>query len=195
MRWWFFARQAHVLLPATLLLTLAVVLTARDRAIPVPTFGLSGMMEVVFLLFAPLPVAAALLTCLESRQAAAEVTGIRPVARYDVLLSLSTVLAVTAIGLLVGVLTDATEVLALGRNTAFLVGLMLCVYPFVGNRAAAAPLLWVLAVLYLGFRPSKDPYPWTVIPEPLSAPHAAVSAALALLAGLAAQTRTSRRLP
>ncbi|MFG2479124.1 hypothetical protein [Streptomyces fagopyri] len=83
-------------------------------------------------------------------------------------------------------------VITVGRNTLFLIGLMLCSRALFGQPGSLLPVAWILAVCLCGFRPGNDPYPWTILPEPVSAPHAAVGALLMFTAGLITQIRYPR---
>ncbi|HTF07537.1 MAG TPA: hypothetical protein VK659_05115 [Asanoa sp.] len=188
MRWWVRARRAHAVLPAALLLFTVLLVVVQNGTAALPS-AFTGTQQVALLMFVPVPVLSALMLCLESRLAAQEATGIRPVRSLDAALAVATVAACAALALAVGALIGSiglTGAGAVARNTAFLTGLMLAVRAVAGQTAIMAPVGWLLAVMFVGFRAGNDPYPWTVLPEPTSAPHAALGAALMLAAGLAA---------
>ncbi|MBL3804428.1 hypothetical protein [Streptomyces sp. BRB081] len=191
---WLKARRAHTALPAGLLALFALVLLVQDSEMVLPSL-LSGLQGTPILLTAPVVITTALIFCLNSRLPSAEISGTRRVAALDVALTATYLLVVTVGCMALGELLSSTEAVAVGRNSAFLVGLALCARPWAGEAATFVPVAWVVAVLVLGFRPTGDPYPWTVTPEPVGAPHAAVAAVLVLVAGLAALYSTSRKMP
>ncbi|TJZ49472.1 hypothetical protein FCH28_24500 [Streptomyces piniterrae] len=192
MIWWIKTRRAHSVLPAALAGYLLYVLVSRNTFVPLPS--IVGASNVVLSSFAPIPVVVGLAMSLSSRLPAAEASGTRQIPRMDAVLATTVVAAAVAIGLLLMNVTDATQAAAAGRNTAFLVGLFLCAKAVVGQRAVLIPVAWLMAVVLLGFRASGDPYPWTIVPEPAGAPHAAIGAAVLFLAGIMTLLRTSRKL-
>ncbi|WP_399088938.1 hypothetical protein ACGH2B_15100 [Streptomyces sp. BBFR2] len=192
MLWWLKARRALIVLPVALAVYLLYVLASRDTFVALPS--LVGGSNVVLSSFAPVPVVAGLAVVLSARLPAAEVSGTRRVARWDTALVTAVVLTAVVLGLLLVPLTGATQAAAAGRNTAFLTGLFLCARTVTGPRGVLVPVAWLMAVVLLGFRASGDPYPWTVVPEPPGAPHAALGAAVLFLAGIATLPRMSRKL-
>ncbi|MFJ8896939.1 hypothetical protein ACIRCZ_20330 [Leifsonia sp. NPDC102414] len=132
---------------------------------------------------------------LDSRVLAPEISSMRLVGLMDVGLVLIAALLSISVGAAVSILFDAPEVAAIGRNTSFLVGLMLCARAMVGAPAVMAPTAWVLAVLFIGFRSPYNPYYWTVLPESVAAIHASIIAVLVFIAGIIASLCTSRSHP
>lgn len=188
--WWLKARRAHTVLPIALGTYVVLLAAVRDTSVALPS--LTGGGQVVLALFVPVPLVAALMLCLDSRLTAPEATGIRPLPAMDTLLIVATVCCAVLLSAAVAVVFSDWQAVTAGRNTLFLTGLLLCARPVLGQPAALAPVGWLMIVALIGFRPGNDPAPWTVVPEPLGAPHAALGALLLFVAGLAVQLRTSR---
>ncbi|WP_147472812.1 hypothetical protein [Streptomyces triticirhizae] len=193
MSWWWRTRRAHVLLPLGLASLALLALVLRDNTAGLPSFSVSGSSETRIMLFAPIPLVALLALCLDSRLPAAEDTGVRPVRRMDTALVGLVMAASVVVCLPLGWWLDADAVRAAGRNTVFFVSLLLLLRPFAGQAAVLAPLTWLMTVVLLGFRRPNDPYPWTVVPEPSGAAHAALATVALLLAGVAVHHRGPRR--
>lgn len=191
--WWAKARRAHSVLPAALALFIVLLAVVGDGTVVLPSL-MGGSGHVMLMLFIPVPLVAGLQWCLESRLAAPELSGVRPVHLFDAGLCLALVAATLALSVVVGAFVGSWEPVTAGRNTLFLIGVMLVARPLLGTPAVLAPVAWLMAVALVGFRPGNDPYPWTVLPEPLSAPHAAAGAVLTFTLGLAVQIRSSRNL-
>lgn len=186
MLWWLKARRAHTLLPASYGVFVALVLLLQGVVADLPSFLAGGDNPVVATLMAPVPLYAALLVSLESRLHAAEDTGTRLVRGMDVGLVVAVVAAAALAGFIIGSLLESAGALAVGRNTAFLVGLMLSTRPLIGARAVMIPVVWLLAVMLFGFD-HGHPYFWSVLPRANSDPIALAAAAVALAAGLTCQ--------
>ncbi|MFI1013787.1 hypothetical protein [Streptomyces sp. NPDC020965] len=194
MKWWFKARRGHTLLPLTLTVFLLFVIVVRNSVIGLPSL-LSGGGDVVLMTFAPIPVTSGLMAVLDSRLDAPETSGIRPVAVLDSLLVLAVAGLAALIGLIAGTALGQPDAIITGRNTAFLVGLTLCVRAVAGPAAVMAPVGWLMLVILVGVGPDGDPYPWTVVRPPLDSWPAAVAAVLVLAAGTAAVLRPALRRP
>ncbi|MFE3516084.1 hypothetical protein [Streptomyces sp. NPDC059166] len=184
MRMWLKTRRVPVL-AATLVAYAALTAAAGDSLVDLPSLGSETARPLV--LFAPLLACMGLTLSLSSRLPSAEASGSRPVARYDQALVLATVLAAIAVAYAVTVLADAPLANTAGRNTAFLVGLMLCVRRVAGHEVAAlAPVAWVITMMLVGDAGGGGrPHPWSVVL--LSPDHlpAALTAAVALALGTA----------
>ncbi|MEV7865734.1 hypothetical protein AB0P17_06440 [Streptomyces sp. NPDC088124] len=189
---WLKARRAHTVLPFSLLLFTVFAVLVRDVVVVLPS--IAGSHQVVLSLFVPIPLVAGMALCLESRVAAAEASAVRTVARLDAGLVLATMAAAVSISLLIRQVTQAPQVDITGRNTVFLTGLMLCGRIISRQRAVLIPTVWPIVVVLVGFRPTGDAYPWTIIPEPAGAPHATIAAALFMCTGILAQLYTSRKI-
>ncbi|MEU2721784.1 hypothetical protein [Streptomyces smyrnaeus] len=185
MTWWIKARRAHTVLPGLFLPFCLLALLWRDTVLDLPSF-LAGAVPAPVIALLPILLCAALALCLDSRLPAAEATAIRPVAWMDTALAAGTVLAACATALLAWKLGGADAGLSLGRDTAFLVGLMLLVRSLAGSRAVLAPVAWGFVVLFLGRGPGGHVYFWTVLLRPSTDPVAATAALLAFAGGLAA---------
>ncbi|MEU5839914.1 hypothetical protein ABZ820_40565 [Streptomyces diacarni] len=183
MRWWITARQAHSLLPAALATYTLLLLLFQGHTVVLPSPVTSSGSPVLLLLTAPIPVCAAVLACLESRLPSAEATGVRPVRFLDTSLVLTTTLAALALAAAAHTLLGIASALSAGRNTAFLLGLMLCALPLIGRRAALLPPVWVITVAMAGFEQGRA-QAWTVIARETDDPWAASASALSLAIGL-----------
>jgi hypothetical protein len=113
--------------------------------------------------------------CLETRLVHWESAAVRHVEFLDAALTVVTTIAGVAIALIYGLLVGSNEVVAVGRNISFLIGLMLCARLWLGVAAISVPIIWLFSVFLVGFRSPQDPYPWTVVVEPLHAPYAIVA--------------------
>ncbi|NGO70878.1 hypothetical protein [Streptomyces boncukensis] len=187
MWWWIKARRAHTLLPAALTVFALFALLVQDAVARLPSFLTGSDNPVVAMLLVPMPLCAALMMTLESRLTAAEDSATRRVRARDAGLTLTAVGAAALVGFVLGAALDSDTALAVGRNTAFLTGLMLCVRAAAGAPAVMAPVVWFLAVALFGFDRANHPYFWTVLPRDFGDPAAALAAAVALAAGLTAQ--------
>ncbi|WP_147266843.1 hypothetical protein [Streptomyces diacarni] len=185
MTWWIKARRAHTVLPGMFLPFCFLAVLWRDTVLDLPSF-LAGTLPAPVIALLPILLCAALALCLDSRLPAAETTATRRVAWMDTALAGATVLAACATALLAWKLSGADAGLNLGRDTAFLVGLMLLVRSVAGSRAVLAPVAWGFAVLFLGSAPDGHIYFWTVLLRPSTDPIAAAAAVLACAGGLAA---------
>lgn len=192
--WWLKARRAHSVLPAALAVFVALSVTIQDGSAVLPSFT-NGLDPVPLMLFVPMSLVVGLMLSLESRLDAAEISGTRPVRLLDAALSCAVVAVAAGVGFATEGLLDSAHAAAGGRNTAFLLGLMLITRAFAGQSAVMAPVAWLVAVLLFGFDSGNEPQPWTVLPEEPRAVHAALAACAALAAGLAAQLIAPRNHP
>ncbi|MER5973919.1 hypothetical protein ABT112_30115 [Streptomyces sp. NPDC002055] len=192
MTWWFKARRGHTVLPLALAGFLVFAIAARNTSVVLPSL-LNGSGQVVLMTFTPVPVAAGLMASLSSRLDAAEVSGVRPVALLDAALAAGVTAVAVLITCAAGAVLGQSDIVAAGRNTTFLVGLMLCVRPFAGPPAVMAPVGWLMLAVLIGVRPGGDPYPWTVVREPLDATHAAVIAVVVFSMGIVATYFPTRK--
>ncbi|MFI9760820.1 hypothetical protein ACIHFB_23065 [Streptomyces sp. NPDC051963] len=140
----------------------------------------SGAQAAVLVVFLPIPVVACFALSLESRLAAFEASAVRAVPLRDAALVVMTLLACLCAALAV----QSDTAMCVTRNAAFLTGLMLLTRPLARQAAVMVPVIWIALVVFLSRRPWPDPDPWTVLPEPASAPNAILAAAVALAAGL-----------
>ncbi|MFE1149867.1 hypothetical protein ACFW42_22490 [Streptomyces albidoflavus] len=145
--------------------------------------SLYGATAQPLLLFAPLVLTLALSHCLHRRLPSAEATGVRAGAWWDRVLAL----AVAGLGggavLLLPFASGGQDQAAVGRNTLFLVGLLLVARRVAGELAGAvAPVAWVLAMTLVGSPGPGRTYVWAVVLLPGGHQGAlAVSAGLLLL--------------
>ncbi|MFF8412133.1 hypothetical protein [Streptomyces omiyaensis] len=190
--WWLLTRRTHVFLALGTAVFLVLLLLLQDRSSALPSFGSGGSVTVRLAVFVPIPLVAALMASLDSRLRAPEISGVRRIDLRDAALVLGVVAVATVVSVAAGALVGSQVAQAAGRNVAFLTGLMLLGRALFGQGGALLPTAWVMAVVLVGFRTTADPYPWTIVPEPVGAPHAAAGAALMLAVGVLAQIRTSR---
>jgi hypothetical protein len=156
-------------LSISILLSLAI----GGQEVELPSL-VSGMQQTVLSMFVPIPLVAALMVSLESRLPGIEASGVRRVGSWDAVLVSSTVLFWLAVAIVSG-----SDVLAASaRNAAFLAALMLLARPWAGEAAVMVPVAWTMVVVAFNRRPPPDPEPWTILPEPASALHAALATAV-----------------
>lgn len=188
---WLRARRVTSVLAVSITAYLLLVVIVQNVSVFLPS--ILGSTQVALSLFVPIPLLAGLMLCLDSRIPAAEVSGVRRIALLDAgLISATTGTALIA-SIAIGWALDLSHAATCGRNTLFLAGLMLCGRSVMGQRAVMVPVAWLFIVVLIGFRSSGDPYPWTILPEPIYAVHAAAGTALAFITGIAVHLRTSRR--
>ncbi|WJV47226.1 hypothetical protein [Streptomyces flavofungini] len=194
MIWWIKARRLlPALVPGTAAFTL-IVAVAHDRAVELPGVLSAGGNRVFLMQIVPLVITSALAHSLDQRLVEAEVVTTRALGRLDALLVTATVLTSAVAGLVVGALAGSDEATAVGRNTAFLTGLMLLAQAAHPKAATAAPVGWVFAVIFLGYADFHRPWPWAVT---LHAPTHVLALALCVIVfvgGLVALTRARRSL-
>ncbi|MEU5612638.1 hypothetical protein ACI2L4_03265 [Streptomyces sparsogenes] len=184
----------HAVLPLALTAYVILMASVRNLVAFFPSFASGGSVQVRSSLFIPVCLLAGLMMCLESRLGPPEISATRRVALLDVGLTIAFTSAGIAVSFVVAVLANSPESVAVGRNTAFLAGLMLLARNWAGPPAVMIPFAWIMVVMFVGFRTPSDPRPWTIIPEPAGAIHAAVGAFLMFIIGIAAQLYTSRKL-
>ncbi|AZM47662.1 hypothetical protein DMB38_19385 [Streptomyces sp. WAC 06738] len=163
MRLWMFARRAHIYMPGSLALFGFLAWTLREEYAELPSFLMGGGGSVPLLCIAPIPACAALAMMLDSRMESAEASGVRPIVALDLGLIALTVALAASIGVLFHSLDHSDTSLAAGRNTAFLVGLMLVARAFTKEGAAMVPAAWVLLVAVVGYGDGHRPRVWAVI--------------------------------
>ncbi|WP_328871027.1 hypothetical protein OHT76_13380 [Streptomyces sp. NBC_00287] len=191
MMWWVKARRAHTVLPSALGLFALLLVVFQGDSVALPSLT-AGATQVVLALFIPVPLVSGLAMCLDMRLHADESTAVRPVKYMDSGLVVAVSVFAAAMSALAGVALEDAVTEAVGRNTLFLTGLMLIGRALFGRPGVLLPTAWILAVCLCGFRPGNDAYPWTILPEPLGAPHAAAGAMLMFGAGLIVQIRYAR---
>lgn len=179
MRWWIRTRRVHGLVVAGAVASTLLGALVGGQHIVLPSL-FSGAQAAVLVVFLPIPVVACLALSLESRLTAFEASAVRAVPVLDAALVVTTL----AFCLFTSVAFRSGTAVCVTRNAAFLTGLMLVTRPVARQAAVMVPVVWIALVVFLSRRPWPDPDPWTVLPEPASAPHALVAAAAALTAGL-----------
>ncbi|MEE1755715.1 hypothetical protein [Streptomyces sp. SP18CS02] len=193
MTWWLKVRRVHRILPWTLVAFLAFTLLVRDGVVLMPSL-LGGGSAVALTSFAPIPLTVGLMEMLSARLDGPETSGVRGVRALDALLTVAVTLFAVLCGLVLAWPADHPDAAAIGRNSAFLVGLMLCLRAFAGRRAVMAPVAWLMLAILLGAGRGGRPYAWTVVREPADAWPAALASVLVFLAGAATLFRPPRSL-
>lgn len=148
----------------------------------------AGSQRAVLTMFLPVPLVVATALALDSRVPALEASAVRPVPRFDVAL----VLATLAAALVLAVAADSGVLICVIRNAAFLTGLFLLTRPLAGQASVMTAVGWIAVVVFFSSRPWPDPDPWTVLPEPADALHAAAAAVASLTAGALVHLHLSR---
>jgi hypothetical protein len=193
MIWWLKVRRAQTLLVASIGAFAALLLLADGRLAIFPSF-LGGVQHAALTLFVPIPLLAATMFSLESRVYSLEKAGVRTLRLLDISLVTAVVIFAVTISLFLGFALGSPAITAAGRNTTFLLGLMLCARWAVGRAAVVAPVAWLMIVMFFGFRTGNDPYPWSVLPEPPDAIHATAGALLSYVGGIIFLFIDSRRI-
>ncbi|KUL53714.1 MULTISPECIES: hypothetical protein [unclassified Streptomyces] len=189
MIWWLKARRLlPVLLPGTAACVLIVAL-AHDRAIDLPGVLNAGANQIFLMQLIPLLVTSTLAHCLAQRLEEAEAVATRDPRRLDTLTVLTCVSVVAVAGLAIGAAAGSDEATTVGRNTAFLTGLMLLAEAVHPKAATVAPVGWVFAIMFLGHSDYHRPWPWAVTLHAPWDPPALVACAIVFLGGLIAQAR------
>ncbi|MFF1381891.1 hypothetical protein [Streptomyces sp. NPDC058308] len=152
---------------------------------------LAGSQQTVLTVFLPIPVVASLALSLDSRLAAFEAAAFRSPRTHEVLFVATFLAACLAASAAVA----STVAVATFRNAAFLTGLMLAARPWARQASVIAPVLWIAVVVFFSRTPYPDPDWWTVLPEPVSAPHAALTAVATLATGLTVHLCARPELP
>ncbi|MFG2426938.1 hypothetical protein [Streptomyces sp. NPDC048590] len=183
MVWWLRTRQVPILV-AALTAYAALAAAAGDTLVSLPSLGSETARPLV--LFAPLLICMGLGHALSSRLPAAESSGSRPVPRLDQALVLVTVVTAIVVAQIVSVLLNAQVANTAGRNTAFLIGLMLCARRLAGYQPAViAPVAWVITMLLVGNAGGNGrTQPWTIVLMPPDHLPAAIAATAMLALGV-----------
>lgn len=189
MRWWLKTRRTFTVLTSLTVVSMGLTVWIGGEHVLLPSF-FSNSQQAVLTVFLPVPVVAALSLSLDSRLAAFEAAAVRFVPARDAIL----VLAVPAGCLLLSSFFWSATGASVARNVGFLTGLMLIARPWARQAAVMIPITWIAMVVFFSHRPYPDPDPWTVLPEPASATHAAVAALAVLAAGLTVLLRARQEL-
>ncbi|MFF7297507.1 hypothetical protein [Streptomyces sp. NPDC008265] len=183
MNWWAASRNLPALAAVTAVTAGAGLAFGQSR-LPVPTMvGGAGH----FLLGALITVIPAVtwLAFTGRARGATETVGVRAVHRFDTSLAAACALAVLSMAVLGHFAGAAPVALAIGRNTAFYLGLALLLNPLVGARIAAPILTAIPLVLAVGGWKSggRGAQPWAVILHPAASMPALLVGVAVLVAG------------
>nr|WTB34532.1 hypothetical protein OG781_38045 [Streptomyces sp. NBC_00830] len=193
MTWWLKTRLAHTVLTSGLAAFVLLTFLFQDGTVVLPAISVTAGNTVLLAGFTPLLVVGALVQCLDSRLAAAEATGTRPVAWLDTGFVAATIAAVVALTAAGGLLLDSPAIVTAGRNSLFLTGLALCGRGWMGRSSIVLPTAWIFLVVLVGHRTADDFFPWAVTGLALGSSTAAVAAGAALLLGVALNHRMTTR--
>ncbi|MFH8346731.1 hypothetical protein [Streptomyces sp. NPDC018045] len=191
--WWVRARRLWALAMALAVFTTMAAATQQGAAVPILSLLSSVSVPVQLLLFAPVPVVSALGWCLDNRLPEAETVAVRPVRLTDTALAATTGVLAVAVTLALAAVSDSARAVAAGRDTCFLVGLMLCLRPVLGQGAVMTGPAWLAIVVFFGFAPDGALYRWTIVGHPASSAFSLAFTTLTLTAGLAVLARSTRR--
>ncbi|MFB7421200.1 hypothetical protein ACFC18_26470 [Streptomyces sp. NPDC056121] len=185
MIWWCRARLlVPVLLPGLLTFALGLVV-ARDDAIALPSFFNAGGNRIAFVQVLPLMVSSTLAYAMTQRLTEAEALARRPIALLDTGLSAAAGFLALAASVTVWHFGGSQESLAAGRNTLFLIGLMLIAARINSQAATLTPVAWMFAMLFIGFKDHHRPWFWAVTLHRADFAPTFALCALVFIAGLA----------
>jgi hypothetical protein len=184
MIWWLKARRVHPFLTIGMVAYTAAALLVQDITILLPVFTLStsGLTQLAF--FTPVIVIGTLAQVLDNRLISAETSGVRRIRLMDTALisaTITTILLVTTVGAWI---TGSEAVLTTGRNTCFLIGLMLCARALANRAGIILPLAWIFIVIFFGRKTSTSYYEWAITAQPAASLFPAACAFVALGLGL-----------
>lgn len=184
MIWWIKTRRIHPILTCGILVFAVTTMLLQDSAVMLPAISISIGAPTALAFFTPVVIVGTLAQTLDNRFTSAEDSGIRPTRWMDTLLIVATVATVVVIALVGGWITGSSAVLQAGRNTCFLVGLMLGARAFIQRSGIILPLAWIFIVVFAGRRTGSDYHGWAITALPASAPHAVATAAVVLGFGI-----------
>ncbi|MFD9611122.1 hypothetical protein ACFWWS_17365 [Streptomyces sp. NPDC059083] len=193
MIWWCKGRRlTTVVLPGLLAFTLLAVV-AHGESVALPGLLTSGRNLLFLMHLTPLIVTAVLGHSLAQRLPEAEELSVRPVRRYDVALVLCTVAVAVSAAWVVGAFAGSASAYEAARNTLFLTGLMLVAGAVHPQAATVAPVAWVFAAAFVGYRDFHRPWPWAVTLHPAGYAPTSFFCLAVFLCGLVALRHTRRR--
>ncbi|WP_051796265.1 hypothetical protein [Streptomyces sp. NRRL S-87] len=185
MNWWAASRNVPTLAAVTAVTVGAGMAFGQSR-IPVPAMVGGAGRFLLAALITVVPAVAWLASTGRARDAT-EAVAVRAVHRFDT--ALAAACATLALNMAVlGHVAGADPVaLAIGRNTAFYLGLALVLNPLAGARIAAPLLTAVPLVLAVGGWRSggRGPQPWAVVLHPATSMPALLAGVAVLVAGAA----------
>lgn len=191
--WWAKTRRLWVLGVALAAFTVLVAATQHGAAVPVLSLLAAVSVPVQLLLFAPVPVVAVLGWCLDNRLPEAEAVAVRPVRWTDTALAAATGVLAVVLTLALAAVSGSSTAVAAGRDTCFLIGLMLCLRPVLGQGAVMTAPVWLAIVVFFGFTPDRAVYPWTIVAHPATSVPSLAVTVLVLATGLTVLARFPRR--
>ncbi|MFF9853624.1 hypothetical protein [Streptomyces litmocidini] len=193
MIWWYKGRRlTTVVLPGLLAFTLLAAV-AHGESVALPGLITSGGNLLFLMHLTPLIVTGTLAHSLTQGLPEAEDLTVRPIRRYDVVLTLCTVAVAASAAAAIGALADSSTAYEAARNTLFLTGLMLLAGAVHPQAATVAPVAWVFVAAFVGYRDFHRPWPWAVTLHPADYAPTFFFCLAVFLCGLIALHRTRRR--
>jgi hypothetical protein len=163
---WFKVRRVQAVLVPALVAFVALVVAAHDQYVQLPSLLTARGNRVFLMQLVPLIVTSALAHSLAQAVTETEAVAQRKVRHLDASLISAVMAAALAASLLTGSISGSPEASTAGRNLLFLTGLMLVARAVNEQAATAAPVGWVLAVMFIGYRDFDRPWPWAVTLHP-----------------------------
>ncbi|MFF8446498.1 hypothetical protein ACF06Q_02225 [Streptomyces leeuwenhoekii] len=189
---WFKVRRAHTVLVPALAAFSMMITVVHEQYVQLPSLLSAGGNRIFLLQLVPLILTSALAHSLAQAVTEIEATAQRNLRALDA--ALIAALAATAVltCLAVGAVSGSQEATMAGRNTLFLIGLMLLGRAVREQAATALPVGWVFAVMFVGYRDFHRPWPWAVTLHPADFLPTSGFCLLVFVSGLVLHTRTRR---
>ncbi|MFD5452064.1 hypothetical protein [Streptomyces sp. NPDC127100] len=189
---WFKVRRVQAALIPALMAFVVLVVVAHDQYVQLPSLLTARGNRVFLMQLVPLVVTSALAHSLAQAVTETEAVAQREVRHMDAALIAAVMATSLAASLLTGSISGSPEASTAGRNVLFLTGLMLLARAVNEQAATAAPVGWVLAVMFIGYRDFDRPWPWAVTLHPADFLPTFGFCLLVFAAGLIAHVRFPR---
>ncbi|MFD8203048.1 hypothetical protein [Streptomyces sp. NPDC059701] len=189
---WFKVRRVQAALIPALVAFVVLVVVAHDQYVQLPSLLTARGNRVFLMQLVPLVVTSVLAHSLAQAVTETEAVAQRKVRHLDAALIAAVMATALAGSLLTGSVSGSPEASMAGRNVLFLTGLMLLARAVNEQAATAAPVGWVLAVMFIGYRDFDRPWPWAVTLHPADFLPTFGFCLLVFAAGLIAHVRFPR---
>jgi hypothetical protein len=163
---WLKVRRVQAVLVPALAAFTVITAMVHDQYVQLPSLLSAGGNRIFLLQLVPLILTSTLAHGLAQAVTEIEATAQRDIRALDAALIAAVVAAAVLACLAIGTLTGSQEATVAGRNTMFLTGLMLLGRTVREQAAAALPVGWVFAVMFVGYRDFHRPWPWAVTLHP-----------------------------